>query len=87
MFSFKPGMYHIVVFPITKERPEEEVEIIHDQWTLEDQKMCYFPPFMRGQFKKALMTGLKPDTKTWKKYDMRILHSYGKNYRRPSHYP
>ncbi|KAG8197853.1 hypothetical protein JTE90_024254 [Oedothorax gibbosus] len=68
------GMYHIVSFPATEDS-EEEVEIIHNLWVLPDRKSCYFPPFLRGQHKKALKTVMKPDPKSWKVYNMRIIHT------------
>ncbi|KAG8185352.1 hypothetical protein JTE90_005479 [Oedothorax gibbosus] len=76
-------MYHIVSFPATEDS-EEEVEIIHNLWVLPDRKSCYFPPFLRGQHKKALKTAMKPDPKSWKVYNMRIIHTLGKKSKKAS---
>lgn len=69
-------MYHIACFPPINEHSEEEVEVVHDLWLSPGKKTCSFPPFMRGQLKRALKTGMHPDN-TWKRYNMRILQSYG----------
>lgn len=69
-------MYHIACFPASDESQEDEVEIIHDTWILPDGNNCYFPPYLKGQLKKALITKMQPRD-TWKIYSFRILKSYG----------
>ncbi|CAL8106939.1 unnamed protein product [Orchesella dallaii] len=67
--------FNIIEFLATK-----EVAIVHTEWLEIDQannSFCYWPPFWktRGKLEKAVKQGEPPNKFTWRRFEIRILHS------------
>lgn len=69
-------MYHVVECTSTKTK---EVDVVPENWIRNDGPIvyCYWPPYMNISRMKAAKSAQEPIGTTWKKYDVRILHTYG----------
>lgn len=78
----------LIVKFLSTEQQEEEVGIVHKNWTIEVGNVeegnlnikCYWPPYWKttSKLKKAIESAEEPNPSSWKLYDIKIMHSYRK---------